>query len=317
LCELDLTALWALLQDENIVKVLHSPSEDLEVFMRYGQCIPKPLFDTQFALSLLGERNCVGFANMVEMLLDKKIDKSESRTNWLKRPLTPAQLDYAAADVFYLLPCYQLIKQKMSEQQVAIVYSEGELIATKRAYKAPLDRVYLDIKNSWQLNPIQLSVLRELAAWRKQTAEKKNLALNFIVHESMLFEIAQTMPRNFSSLKRICQGDQNVLNRHGKMLLQLVQIGLDKEASECPASIKRLIDFTGYKPALKDIRNRLEEVANRSGIPLDVLASKKQMNQLISWNWKENSDTQNNLLKPDLMNSWRKQWVADALSDWL
>ena len=316
LCELDLTAFWQLMTNENIIKVLHSPSEDLEVFLKHGNCVPTPLFDTQFALSLLGERNCVGFANMVEMLLNKQIDKSESRTNWMQRPLTLSQLDYAAADVFYLLPCYNAIKNKLTSQQIEIVESESKLLARKRAYSAPSSLAYLDIKNSWQLNSQQLSILRELAAWRKERAEFKNLALNFIVKEQIIFDIAKYAPTHFGALKRLCQNDQALLNRYGKVILKLVQVGLDIEPDEQPKKIKRLIDFKGYKRALKDIRAQLVLVSEQNNVPLEVIASKKQMNQIISWKWKETEESRKVVLKPDLLTGWRGEMTKDHLKDW-
>lgn len=313
--DLDLSAFWDLMENTQIIKVLHSPSEDLEVFSRHGNCIPKPLFDTQFALSLLGERNCVGFANMVEMLLGEQIDKSESRTNWLQRPLTKAQLDYAAADVHYLMPCYQLIIEKLCAKKQEIVISESELIAQKRAFDTPLELAYLDIKNAWQLNPKQLCVLQQLASWRLNRAREKNLALNFIVKESILFEIAKQQPTHFGALKRVCEGDQGLINRYGKTLIHLVKVALEKREEDYPSKIKRLIDFSGYKKSLKEMRAQLESVAKKNDIPLDVLASKKQMNQLISWKWKEKSETVG-YLKPDLMSSWRKDLVKNELSQW-
>ncbi|ATD00797.1 ribonuclease D [Pseudoalteromonas spongiae] len=315
--DLDLSSFWQLMENPNIIKVLHSPSEDLEVFARHGNCTPAPLFDTQFALSLLGERNCVGFANMVEMLLEEQIDKSESRTNWLQRPLTKAQLDYAAADVFYLMPCFNIIKEKLNDDKQGIVFGESAVIANKRKYETPLELAYLDIKNAWQLNPKQLAVLQQLAAWRLNRAREKNLALNFIVKEHILFEIAKTQPTHFGALKRLCEGDQGLLNRYGKTLLNLVKIGLDKDEAEHPEKIQRLIDFHGYKKTLKELRAELEKIAKDNDIPLDVLASKKQMNQLISWKWKGKSKfDEGALLKPDLMTSWRGEMVKHSLKDW-
>ena len=88
LAELSLYDFWQVLKNPEVLKVLHSPSEDIEVFQKYAGFVPTPLFDTQFALQILGHGNCMGFAHMVKELLDIEIDKSESRTNWLQRPLT-------------------------------------------------------------------------------------------------------------------------------------------------------------------------------------------------------------------------------------
>ncbi|MGL5409223.1 MAG: ribonuclease D, partial [Shewanella sp.] len=102
----DLSQFWALLADPTIVKLVHSCSEDLEVFAHYGQCQPLPLFDSQIAAALCGMGHGLGYAKLVETCLDEVIDKGESRTDWMHRPLTQAQLTYAANDVLYLHQLY-------------------------------------------------------------------------------------------------------------------------------------------------------------------------------------------------------------------
>ncbi len=181
LAELDLGALWALLQKPEVLKVLHSPSEDIEVFQNFAGFVPAPLFDTQFALQLLGSGNCVGFAAMVNVRLGIEIDKSESRTNWLQRPLRDSQLTYAAADVAHLLPCFeQIVEEINAKGWFDIVIAESQLISQKRAFTTPDELLYRDVKGAWQLNPRDLAALRELAMWRREKAQRKNLALNFI-----------------------------------------------------------------------------------------------------------------------------------------
>ena len=138
LAALDYSDFWEILKSADVLKILHSPSEDIEVFNNFAGFVPTPMFDTQFALQLLGEGNCVGFANMVKQILEIEIDKSESRTNWLQRPLTTKQLDYAASDVFYLLPCFEHINKQISEKGlIDIVLEESQLVIEKRSYELP------------------------------------------------------------------------------------------------------------------------------------------------------------------------------------
>ena len=223
LCEIDFEPFWQLLNNDKILKVLHSPSEDIEVFQKFAGFVPHPMFDTQFALQLLGEGNCVGFASMVKTLLDVEIDKSESRTNWLQRPLTEKQLDYAASDVYYLLPCFEKIIAQISEKKLTeIVIQESQLIAVKRAFETPDEYVYLDIKNAWQLKPRDLAVLKELAAWRRSKAQKKNLALSFILKEHNMVEVAKRRPSSLNSLRNIPGIELSEVNRSGKEIIQCV-----------------------------------------------------------------------------------------------
>tara|TARA_Y100000782_G_scaffold102900_1_gene119630 strand:+ start:367 stop:1497 length:1131 start_codon:yes stop_codon:yes gene_type:complete len=317
LAELSLFDFWQVLKNPEVLKVLHSPSEDIEVFQKYAGFVPTPLFDTQFALQILGHGNCMGFAHMVRELLDIEIDKSESRTNWLQRPLTEKQLDYAAADTFHLLPCFEIIKKQIDEAGFFdIVISESELVAQKRAYQTPADQLYKDIKNAWQLRPHDLAVLRELAAWRREKAERKNLALNFVVKEHNMVEIAKRKPTSLNALRRVPGVESMEVNRSGVEILKCIERGKAVPVSEQPAQLKRLIDFPAYKKAAKDIKQKITKAAKEQGIPEDVLASKKQINQLISWNWKLDDEERKAASRPDLFNSWRYELVKDVLSAW-
>lgn len=314
---IEFDSLFELFKDTRITKVIHSPSEDIEVFQRFAGFVPEPLFDTQFALLLLGKGNCVGFANMVKNLLDIEIDKSESRTNWLQRPLTKEQLNYAASDVFYLLPCYEIIRKQIDEQQWrSIVEEESALIARKRAYRTPDDELYLEISNAWQLKPRDLAVLKVLASWRQNKAEQKNLALSHIFKEHNMVEVSKRRPTSLSSLRNVPGIEPMEVNRYGKEILACIELGKSIPEEQCPDKVKRLIDFPEYKKALKQIKHVLVTVANEHNLPFEVLASKKQMNQIISWKWKKSPQRQSSSLMPDLFQAWRDRYIKDKLDDW-
>ena len=317
LAELSLFDFWQVLKDPAVLKVLHSPSEDIEVFQKYAGFVPAPLFDTQFALQLLGEGNCMGFALMVKTLLGIEIDKSESRTNWLQRPLTTKQLDYAAADTFHLLPCFELIIDRINKADLfEIVLDESELIANKRAFQTPDELLYKDIKNAWQLKPHELAVLKELAIWRRNKAIRKNLALNFVLKEHNMTEIAKRGPSSLNSLRQIPGVESIEVNRSGVEILKCIEKAKAIAVEEHPQVLKRLIDFPNYKQTAKDIKQKITKVAKANNIPEDVLASKKQVNQLISWNWKLTAEQKMTHIKPDLLSSWRYSFIKEALKEW-
>ena len=317
LAELSLFDFWEILKDPAVLKVLHSPSEDIEVFQKYAGFVPAPLFDTQFALQLLGEGNCMGFALMVKELLGIEIDKSESRTNWLQRPLTKKQLDYAAADTFHLLPCYELIIERINKAELFdIVINESELIANKRAFQTPDELLYKDIKNAWQLKPHELAVLKELAVWRRNKAIRKNLALNFVLKEHNMTEIAKRGPSSLNSLRQIPGVESMEVNRSGVEILKCIEMAKATPEELHPPVLKRLIDFPSYKKVAKDIKQKVTKVAKVHNIPEDVMASKKQINQLISWNWKLTDVQKQKHIKPDLLSSWRYSYVKETLKEW-
>jgi ribonuclease D len=196
------------------------------------------------------------------------------------------------------------------------VIDESNLVAQKRAYQLPDELLYKDIKNAWQLKPSELVVLKELAAWRKNKAIRKNLALNFVLKEHNLVEIAKRKPTSLNALRNIPEVENIEVNRSGVEILKCIEKAKVVPVSDYPEQLKRLIDFPAYKKVAKEIKQKIVTVAKEQGIPEDVMASKKQINQLISWNWKLTTEQRKTHLKPDLLNSWRHHYLKDALIEW-
>jgi ribonuclease D len=314
----------ALLENTDVVKVLHSCSEDLETFLTAFDTIPTPIFDTQFAASVLGKGPTLGYAKLVEMLCDVELDKGESRTDWLARPLREAQLSYAANDVLYLLPCYQQLASEIQAVGKADwVFEEIALLGAKKRAQMPEDFAYLQIKNSWRLNAEQLTVLQALAAWRLNTARKKDLALNFVFKEGHLFEAAQRLSDSKSALSRINGVNHQSVRRYGDTIVAIIEEARTKFA-QTPEKFRlpvvlRLIDIPKYKKTLAELKSVSEQIADENGVSSDVIASKKQLNQLLKWYWFQVDETRVQGLKPDVLSTWRAPlfhpYVSKLLGD--
>lgn len=314
----------ALLENEAVVKVLHSCSEDLETFLTAFDTVPKPIFDTQFAASILGKGPTLGYAKLVEMLCDVVLDKGESRTDWLARPLREAQLSYAANDVLYLLPCYHILAEEIQEVGKAHwVYEEMALLAAKKRAQLPDDFAYLAIKNNWRLNQEQLTVLQALAAWRLHTARQKDMALNFVFKEGHLFEAAQRLIDSKSGLSRINGVNHQSVRRYGDTIIGLISEAREKFAQTPEklrlATVLRLIDIPKYKKYLAELKTISEQIAESNHVSSDVIASKKQLNQLLKWYWFQVDETRVQGLKPDVLSTWREAlfmpYVSQLLGD--
>jgi len=314
----------ALLENIDVVKVLHSCSEDLETFLTAFDTIPSPIFDTQFAASVLGKGPTLGYAKLVEMLCDVELDKGESRTDWLARPLREAQLSYAANDVLYLLPCYQQLASEIQAVGKADwLFEEIALLGAKKRAQMPEDFAYLQIKNSWRLNAEQLTVLQALAAWRLNTARKKDLALNFVFKEGHLFEAAQRLSDSKSALSRINGVNHQSVRRYGDTIVAIIEEARTKFA-QTPEKFRlpvvlRLIDIPKYKKTLAELKSVSEQIADENGVNSDVIASKKQINQLLKWYWFQVDETRVQGLKPDVLSTWRaplfQPYVSKLLGD--
>ncbi|MBJ2128527.1 ribonuclease D [Alteromonas sp. IB21] len=301
----------SLMENTAVVKVLHSCSEDMEAFLTAFGTVPTPVFDTQLAGSMLDMGPSLGYAKLVELLCDISLDKGESRTDWLARPLREAQLSYAANDVLYLLPCYQQLASKIQEAgKVHWIYQEIDLLVEKKRAQMPEDFAYLSIKNNWRLNSEQLTVLQALAAWRLNMARKKDLALNFVFKEGHLFEAAQRLIDNKSALSRINGVNHQSVRRYGDIIITLIEEARAKYA-QTPEKLRlpivlRLIDVAKYKKTLAELKDISEHIAKDNGVNADVIASKKQLNQLLKWYWFSVDETRVQGLKPDVLSTWRE-----------
>lgn len=311
----DFTPLKALLVNPDVVKVLHSCSEDLETFWHALRVIPEPVFDTQFAASIVGMGSSLGYAKLVEEMLEITVDKGESRTNWLARPLSDEQCEYAAKDVLYLFQLYPELKQRTVEQdKLPWVYDEIRTLANKKVNNVPLDMVYLGLKHNWQLQGKSLYILQQLAAWRVETARKKDLALNFVVREQNLVEIARRQPKNRGELHAIEGVNPQEIRIHGEAMLSIIATSDNIEPSAYPARIERLTQMSEYKQTSAAVREVCSQVAEQINVPIELIGSKKQINQLIKWCWFKLDDTRAMGLTPDLINGWRKDYFYPFLA---
>ncbi len=309
----DLTPLAELLQDTSVLKVLHACGEDIEVFQHALGCVPTPMIDTQILAAFLGYGVSTGFAALVKEYVGVELDKSESRADWIARPLTVKQLDYAAADVIYLAPLYTALLEKVQEKgwwESAL--QESQLQIDKRLQTTPDELAYVDIKGAWSLKPRALATLQLLAKWRLHEAQRRDLALNFVIRENDLLQIARL---ELSSEQSMAQEgiDQMALKRHGRKLIQLVKQSGDVAEADYPAAIVPLNDYPGYKQLFKTLKDKVKKASEQSGLSPEFIASRKQINQLISHQWKAEGKRSEQL--PDLMKGWRKELVGLMLQE--
>ncbi|WP_338040190.1 ribonuclease D [Methylocucumis oryzae] len=158
-----------------ITKVFHSCRQDLEIFYQITGGLPTPVFDTQVAAPLLGFQDNPGYAMLVSSLLNVNLTKAHTRADWSKRPLTQAQIEYAADDVIYLCQIYQIVLQKLEELGRAdwLKHDFAEL-SNPAHYQIQPEHAWLRIKGKNKLTGKQLSIIQSLAEWREATAQHED-----------------------------------------------------------------------------------------------------------------------------------------------
>ncbi|WP_343860793.1 ribonuclease D [Aliiglaciecola litoralis] len=312
----DMAPLVELLADENVVKVMHSCSEDLETFWHSLNVIPSPVFDTQFAACLLDMGASLGYANLIELMLQVSLDKGESRTDWIARPLTEQQCEYAANDVLYLLQVYPQLSEQIDQlERRQWIFDEMQQLARKKTVQLPAEMAYLTIKNNWKLHGLSLYVLKCLAKWRLEQARQRDMALNFVVRESNLIEVARVLPTHKGAIFAIDGMTPQEARIHGDTLVDIVNEAKKAPQEVYPQAISRLMERPRFKKAAAEIRSLCQNKAEQLAIPVEVLGSKKQIQQCLKYHWNIQDETHEMGLVPDLLSGWRKQILGDELNN--
>ena len=304
----DLSPFWQLLTAPHITKLVHSCSEDLEVFAHYGHCQPAPLFDSQIAASLAGLGHGLGYAKLVQECLSVEIDKGESRTDWMKRPLTDAQLQYAANDVFYLYKLYPLLLEKLNANgRVEWLLEEGQRMTEDRLSLPDGESAYIKVKNAFQLLPDQLAYLKVLGKWRLEKALAKDLALGFVVKDHALIALAKKQPSSVAELNRMTELTEQEKRIHGRDLIRVLTTA---DLDNLPEQLDVIALKPGYKSTFKEIKNTITSLCEQADIPVEFLGSKRLIHELLLWLWHGKTTSM-----PLLLTGWRGAIVADALAE--
>ncbi len=309
----DLSPFWALLTNKNICKVLHACSEDLEVFLTSANCKPVNLIDSQVMMSFLGHGLSMGYAAMIQHFIGIELDKSESRTDWTKRPLTDRQLIYAQADVEHLFDVYPKIVELVTQAGwLRAAQQETQLMIDKKFTPLDESQLYRNVKMSWRLNSQQLSVLQYLAIWRYQQAKKRDLPLGFVVKDHTLFALAKHEPKSTSAMLKLEGIDMLDVKHKGKALLVQLKHASEIAEVDYPEKIIRLDEYPLYKQIYKKVKSFIADVASDSEQTPENLASKRQINQFLSWHFKLNG-AEDKKSAVDILLDWRLTLFGEKL----
>ena len=277
----DFTPLRDLLLDEAVTKVLHSCSEDLEVFQRLLGIVPSPLFDTQIAAAFAGYGFSIGYAGLVKAVLSIEIPKEETRSDWLQRPLSVAQLKYAALDVAHMLIVYgKLLQQLKASERLQWVKDDCAELVRQARQPENFQLAYLKIGLAWKLRVQELAVLRALCAWREVEARARDIPRNRLVKESALWEMARKRPQDIAQLQRINDIPQRTLNHDAQTLLQLIREAADTDPSTWPQRLNMPL-AKSEGPLLKALKAYVREQADQLELPPEVLVRKKEYEALV------------------------------------
>jgi len=301
----DFSELKALLESSHTTLIFHACAEDLEVLDHSLNIQPTQIFDTQIAAGISNIGYCMGYGRLVEELLDIQLDKQETRSNWLARPLSQRQLDYATLDVVYLHPLHKILSQALDDQQRRDWFDEE----TQNLFTLVEDRknsqnYYRRIRGAWRLSAKSLTVLAALSRWRERVARNKDIPRSRIAKDAVLLEIARQLPSSKAPLFAIEDWPPTVVKRHADAVLK--EVATASQQTPVPALPQPL---SKRKAAImKSIRNSLASIAKDRQVPSEFLSNKKELEDILrgtgqsDWQWPAR-----------LTEGWRRLWVKPAI----
>ena len=222
-------------------------------------------------------------------------------------------MDYAAADVEHLFNILPLLFADIEKAGWLGAAQEESNVMVDRKF-SPIDesQLYLNLKMAWRLNPVQLYRLQQLTIWRFQQAKIKDRPIGFIAKDHTLFALAQVNPTSVGAMSGI-EGVEVLDIRHkGNVMLTVLKRATEATNATLPEPIIRLDEYPGYKQNFKKVKNAITEFSTQTNLLPENFASKKQINQFMSWHFKLNG-AENNPQLVDIMRGWRKSLFGDKL----
>ncbi|MDD4175028.1 MAG: HRDC domain-containing protein [Kiritimatiellae bacterium] len=232
----DLRALGPVLAARGVVKLLHDAPQDLGILARATGALPRTVFDTRVAAGFAGFSSTGSLQALLRDALGVELAKAETRSDWLRRPLSEGQLRYAAEDVIHLIPLRAaLLARCAGDTERAWLTEELARLDDASLYGDRDPRLmYQRVKGGSRLDPRQLAVLRELAAWREEEARQRDWPRGHVLPDTLLTAIAQRSPATLDALKAVPEFPYKMPASVAARLLDAVTQGLAVQADACP-----------------------------------------------------------------------------------
>ncbi|OQW41740.1 MAG: hypothetical protein A4C66_02075, partial [Nitrospira sp. HN-bin3] len=300
---------WELVCDERVQKVVHAGRQDLDLFAVHAGQIPKPFFDTQIAAAMVGFGSQVAYANLVQRVHGRRLDKAHTFTNWSARPLSDDQLAYALEDVTFLLAIHDHLETKLSKLgRLPWAHEEFARLegAVGEARREPQER-YQRIRGWDQLKPKAAAVLRELAAWREGEAKRRNVPRSRVVRDEVLLQLARHPPRHQDELRKVRGLHGSEIDRNGESILATIQAALALPPSAWPVLSKERKPEPEFNGLVELLQAIVKARALQEEIAPTLLATTSDLQELVDA--KVNRST----LDLPLLKGWRRILVGDLL----
>ena len=262
------------------LKVFHAARQDVEIFFQLNGVIPAPLFDTQVAAMVCGFGDSVGYETLAAQLAHVRIDKTARFTNWAQRPLSARQLRYARDDVVHLRAVYEKLKQRLADSgRTGWLDEEMAVLRDPATYAIPRNDAWRRIKTR-ATEPRFLAVLQELAAWREDEAQRRNIPRNWVIKDNALIAIAGDPPHDEAGLECIRALPRGFGKQDAAGLLAAVRRGLEKPEDDLPSIERRRSPSRGLGPVVDLLKVLLKTKCEASEVAQKLVASAADLERI-------------------------------------
>ncbi|MBP0439057.1 ribonuclease D [Tianweitania sediminis] len=281
--EIDLAPFFRLMANPNVTKVFHAARQDIEIIFHLGGLVPSPVFDSQIAAMVCGFGESVSYDQLVQKITGAHLDKSSRFTDWRHRPLSAKQLEYALADVTYLIPVYLHLRAQLEREDRAHWLKEEALILTAQ------DTYDLKPEDAWKRlkmrlrKPQELAVVQHVAAWREREARSRNVPRGRVLKDDAIYEIAQQQPVDATALGRLRTTPKGwERSSTAAELLATIKEALATPKDKLPKLPRHTQASEGTNAGAELLKVLLRIVAEQKSVAPKMLASSDDIEQIAS-----------------------------------
>ncbi len=298
----DLSPLGKLLADPAVVKIFHDAPQDLSILRTATGYDPQNIFDSRLAAGFAALGSTLSLSALIERLLDIKLTKTETRTNWLKRPLDPKQTDYALDDVRYLRAVRVLVLARILPETKQWLDEEMLLFNDPKQYLGITDSErYTKVKGAGSLDERSLAILQDLCVWRESEARKRDKPRGHIIKDPVLAAIARKHLDNHDAILASGEISAKTVKQYGDTIIQLVKSGEARSESNLPQSLHSKKLKKSEKASLHNLQEYITLKSDVNGIDPALIGNKSELTKLIRQSTEPSRQS----------NGWRKTFLAE------
>jgi len=277
---IDLGPFFALMANENVIKVFHAARQDIEIVWNMAKTIPHPIVDTQVAAMVLGYGDSISYDQLVQRITGDTLDKSHRFTDWTRRPLSDAQIAYAVSDVTHLRDVYLKLATDLERQRrTNWVEAEMDVLTSPETYRADPERAWERLKSRVR-KPKELAVLIEVAAWREREAQNRDVPRGRVIKDEVIGDIAVQAPttiERLGHLRSLPKGFER--SRWGEQIIDAVKRGLERDQKTLPR-LDRFRPAANGAAIVELLKVLLRMTAERHGVAAKVIATVDDLDRI-------------------------------------